>query len=459
MRTRIYFLTVIVMLLAAAPALAATITVYPAGTASDITNVEAAILSAQPGDTILLKAGTFDWSGNTQVFSPFLFAVGLPITVSGITITGELGPNGEHLTAIAGRREPSGLPSTSDFVVTPSNFGFVNGPGATAVTIRDLTLRDFSLALYLLQTKSLVTAVPLVPHPATFQSGADDWIIDNVRFENCFQGIQGEGANDRVVVRNSNFQIVRSNQTTPNLFETGGNILGYKAVIFVGGLGFGDPSLRPATDILLQNNIMVGPGPELTVGTRGEGGPTQVVDVTGIWLAVTVRARVERNEVSAVSHGYRIDMSDGFEVNNNQASATQVGFTLVEEIGSDRGTAGSGLLRNNRSNRNILLPIPTGQFNIQPAASGAGMVIQTDNNRLVGNNVQGNEFGGIVLMGDATTIARRTAIGNLVLGNGNVVVGSTFALTNNTISGSQISTQTVGQIVSQEGSPIRQSGP
>lgn len=61
------------------------------------------------------------------------------------------------------------------------------------------------------------------------------------------------------------------------------------------------------------------------------------------------------------------------------------------------------------------------------------MAIQTDNNRLIGNNVQKNEFAGIALLGDNTTITRRTAIQNLILGNSNVVVGSTFALTNNTI--------------------------
>jgi parallel beta-helix repeat protein len=463
MQTRICTVTIVLWLLMVMPATAATISVSSTGTTADITNVQAAIASAQPGDTILLKAGTFDWSGNTQTFSPFLFALGLPVTVSGITITGELGPNGEKLTVIAGRTDTSGLPSTADFVEAPSNFGFVSGPGVTAVTISNITLRNFSLAIYLLQTDSLVSATPLVADPATFQSGADDWIVENVRFENCFQGIQGEGANDRVVVRNSFFRIVRSNQAVPNLFETGGNILGYNAIIFVGGLRFAGPSFLPATDILVQNNTITGPGPEVIVGTRGNGGPLQVNSVAGIWLGVTSRARLEKNEVTAVSHGYRIDLSDGYEINNNVASGSQVGFSLLEETGANRGgTAGSGLLRNNRSNHNILLPIPTvpaDAFNLQPTVSGAGFAIQTDNNRLIGNNVQNNEFAGIVLAGDSTTIDRRTAIGNLILGNGNVVAGSQFALSNNTISGSALSVQSVGQVVSQEGSPLRRAGP
>lgn len=87
------------------------------------------------------------------------------------------------------------------------------------------------------------------------------------------------------------------------------------------------------------------------------------------------------------------------------------------------------------------------------------MVILTDHNRLVGNNVQNNALAGIFLFGDATTPERQTATGNLILGNGNVVVGSIFALTNNTISGSQTSAQTVGQVVSEEGSPVRVNEP
>ena len=97
MRNKLILL-VLVCLGTVVPARAGTIEVAPTGTPSDILNVQAAMNSAQPGDTIVLKAGTFDWSGNTTAFSPFFFALGLPVTVSGITITGELGPGGEHLT-------------------------------------------------------------------------------------------------------------------------------------------------------------------------------------------------------------------------------------------------------------------------------------------------------------------------------------------------------------------------
>ncbi len=86
------------------------IDVYPTGTPSDFQTALSAVSSASPGDTVLLHAGTFDWSGNSVVLPGYDLQVGLPVSVSGITITGETNAHGALLTTISGPVDGNGRP-------------------------------------------------------------------------------------------------------------------------------------------------------------------------------------------------------------------------------------------------------------------------------------------------------------------------------------------------------------
>src|SRR5712691_10576683 len=101
---RTMMLTILVVFIATLSAHAATLEVYPTGTPADIYNVQAALSVAQSGDTIVLHAGVFDWSGNSNSLPPLApqARFGLPLMVSNITIMGETGPGGERLTFIKG---------------------------------------------------------------------------------------------------------------------------------------------------------------------------------------------------------------------------------------------------------------------------------------------------------------------------------------------------------------------
>ena len=452
MRKLVWALFAVLCLATALPAWANTREVLPTGTAIDIQSVRAAIASAQPGDVILLRAGTFDWSGNSVAMPPFVIPFGLPIDVSGITITGEIAPNGELLTSLVGPVDGNGLPQLypGPFV---TNAAFVNAPGVTGVTIQNLILRNFEQAIGLIQTRDMNLANVFVPG-GDFSAGADDFVIQNCQIANSRIGVSGLGANDRLIVRNNSIQIV----TTGGLFLSVGGLISNATAI--GNLSQAPQVADAPSDLVIENNVLSGPGPDLDV-LRRPNNTTVSLFTLGIGVQGASGARIEGNTIEGFSRGIAVAAEGAVRITRNAVTHCQNGLALLDRSNSSipaGGTAGA-LIRNNRFTRTVFRA-PRADATPNLTASGSGIVVDADNNRFVGNNIELNEVAGISLVGDATTRPDRTATGNLILGNNNVVVGSDYVLTNNTISGSNRSLlnvgQGVGRLLDEIGPPVFQ---
>ncbi len=469
MRQKFFWFAPVLLLtcIAMVGAQAAVIEVTPTGTAADFENVRAALASANPGDTILLRAGTFNWTGNNVAVAPFLVPLGLPIPVSQITITGEIAANGEPLTIIAGPVDADGYPAVySDYL--PINAAFVNVPGVTGVTIRQLVFRNFEMAIGLAQGTQAAWDGFADPE-VDFSQGADDSLIENLRIENCTGGISAVGAHHRLTIRNNIIQIVAKDGLGD---DSGGFIINANAINSLTNY----PYLPDApVGLVIENNITSGPGPypQLLMTPVYDENGNPVLDENGNvvvqpWWVFTVGigvqgangARVEGNTVSGFGSGISVAAEGTVQILRNSQSNGQIGLRVTDlsplpkctgvpgsaSAGAPSAATSGALVRNNRFTGNVYFP-PLQSYWLN---GGLGIAVNSDNNQFVGNNVEGNEIAGIRIVEDTCTNPvrpNRTATGNLILGNGTVVMGSPFVLTNNTISGSRTSLMNVGQAI------------
>ncbi|MBZ5569031.1 MAG: right-handed parallel beta-helix repeat-containing protein [Acidobacteriia bacterium] len=435
-------------------AAAAIIEVFPTGTAADFENVRAALASASPGDTVLLRAGTFNWSGNSAIVPPFVVPVGLPIPVSGITITGETAHNGTPLTIIAGPVGSDGFPDV--IPGGPFNGGFINGPGVTGVTIRNLILRNFYQAIGLLQGPFGPDSYTAAYAPgADFSAGASDFVIENLRIENSTSGIAALGANNHLIVRNNTIQIVAKDGVSD--VDSLAFIVNANAINTISAF----PDIPDApVGVVIEDNTVVGPGPYPQFLLLN-GSPFWAFTV-GIGIQGANGARVEGNTVSGFSSGLHLSAEGTVLIQHNSQSNGQSGMSLNDLspasacIDPPAGAGGvpssatnGAVVRNNRFTGNVHLPKPP-ESNYWLTNDGFGMLVSADNTQFVGNNVEGNEVAGIRLTQDSClnpVRPNRTATGNLILGNHNVVMGTDYVLTHNTISGSKTSLQNVGEAI------------
>lgn len=431
-----------VLPLLAGTLVARTIDVYPTNTPGDFQAVQNAIASAAPGDTVLLHAGRFDWSGNGAVLPGYALQVGLPITVSGITVSGDRDANGTLLTTIAGPTDGSGLPLL--YANNGINGAFINGPGASGFTIEYLKMENFGCAVVLIQDR--IGAFSYLSPSADWSSGASDVVVQGLQISNSFSGLQAGGANDNMIVRENVVQVIGLNGA-PASFASG------PAVTNAGGLGiYNFEGMDAPSNVTFENNVVTGPGAGFDV-LRVGGGQTQHVLTGGIFVQGAIGARVEGNTVQGFTIGIGV-AAEQLTVSKNVVSNTQTALRVMDGAGVNanppHGTTVNALIRNNRLNGNVLLPLPTdvGSASAPLLVCGCGILTNADNNRYFGNNLQNNQVAGLALFGSASTVPARTATGNLIVGDGTIVTGDASVLSQNTISGAQISLGTVGQAIS-----------
>lgn len=421
---------------------ARTIDVYPTNTVGDFQAVQNAIASAAPGDTVQLHAGTFNWTGNSAVLPGYTLQVGLPIATSGITISGDRDANGNLLTTIVGPTDSNGLPLL--YANNGINGAFINAPGANGFTIQFLNLQNFGCAVAILQDR--IGAFSYLSASADWSSGANDVVLQGLKITNSFSGLQASGANDNMIVRDNVVQVIGLNGARES-FASG------PAVINAGGLGiYNFAGMDAPTNVTFENNVVNGPGAGFDTAGVG-GGNTQHVLTGGIFVQGAIGAHVEGNTVQGFTIGIGV-AAEQLSVTKNVVSNTQTALRVMDGAGVNanppHGTTTNALIRNNRLNGNVLLPLPTdiGSASAPLLVCGCGVLTNADGNRYFGNNLENNQVAGIALFGTASTGPALTATGNLIVGNGTLVSGDSAVLSQNTISGSQISSGNPGQVIS-----------
>lgn len=442
-----FWMVPLFLFLSAVTAFGSTIDVYPTNTPTDIQNVQAAIASAQPGDTILLHAGTFDWSGNGAALAPFAVPFGLPVTKSDVTIEGETDANGSPLTTISGPLDSTGYPLGFP---SGANIAFVDGPGATGVTIQNLVFQNFENAIVLLQdTPSLGYFSYYYQQGADFSAGASDWTIQSCRFLNVRAGIIGSGANNGVTIQNNYVQALIKNGSS---IDDSGVVLVNSGGIFLFSL---NPQEAPA-DVVVQGNTVVGSGPDFETLDL-DGGTTLAVADAGIGVQGAANLLVQDNNVQNFTWGMSVAAEGKVTIFQNTVASTQMGLRVLDATfiaggdGEPSGVTTNALIKGNKLTGNVLLPTPPsiGSESAPLVHCGCGILTNADSNRYVGNNLNNNAVAGIELFGDGSGAADLTATGNFILGNPGLVAGSSYVLANNSISGSSTSVVTVGQAISQ----------
>ena len=431
-------------ILCAPEAGAKTIDVWPTGGAADVENVRAAIGAAHEGDTILLRAGTFMWTNDTPV-APLLVALGVPITVSNLTIVGERLGN-ERLSRLVGPIGADGYPRL--YAGRAANAAFFVGPGVTGTTIRDLHFESFEVAVALLQTRLPEAAWAFVAG-ADFSRGADDTTIEGNVARNCNSFVKGIGGNDRLRVSHNDIEIVARNTALADAVASRVSLADQAALVdFVGNPSTGDGYFAGAVaiaNVLLSNNATASDPPDKVVveGNRitGPDARLQLVRFTrpsdgrmltttlrtlGILLRGGTKARIESNDIRSLSVALNLSGEGNPLVSYNVTSGCQLGLAIQDFSENDPTF---GLAVPATATQDVLVRMNQFTASVRPASpyglllGGNGILTFADDSLFVGNYFAGNEFNDVLLfLGGPTDM--NLAEANLIL----VRVGTKIAV-------------------------------
>lgn len=397
----------ITLMLAVAPALLHAPTaagrdrlLQPTGRAADYDTVRAALAALQPGDTLTLGAGLWDWSGNVHDSTVVARQPGgLAVPVSNVTIRGRAG------TVLRGALDRHHEPVRPE---QGTNSAFRNAPGVHGVRIEDLVLDGFENGVVLVQGDSLSFVQPA----DAFREGSRGWTLARLTVKNGPFGVTANGRHVDLSIVDCRFELLLPR--TRDKDHAGSFAVSVRPM----------PPLYPGIPArpTLERNVVIGPQ------TPGD------EQMYGALIVSSHGGRLAGNQIERFGIGILME-GDSLEVRDNTLQDCGIGI-VAWSPGRQGLSTKRCLITGNRIEK-----MRGQRGGLMSAYSGTGILLAGARDSQIRDNTLLANTGSDIIFGTVRTTP--VSSNNTVTGNGGKVLMSTEALRRNQVTGSTIITRKV----------------